>query len=399
MNKIVELREKRTKAWEDAKAFLDARASDGVLSAEDAAIYDKMEKDVVDLGNQIERLERQIRLDAELSRPTSSAITEIPSGNRKEKSGRSSDEYRKSFWDAMRSKSMSGEAYNALQVGTDSEGGYLVPDEFEHTLVKALENANVIRQLATQISTASGDRKIPIVASKGTASWINEEGTIPESDDSFSQVSLGSHKLATLVKVSDELLNDNVFDLETYFAEEFGRRFGTKEEEGYLTGDGSGKPAGILAATGGAQVGVTAASATTITFDEIIDLYYSLKAAYRPNAVFLANDASIKILRKLKDSNGQYIWQPSVAAGTPDTILNRPVYTSDFMPTAASGAKTLVFGDFSYYWIANRQPPVFKRLNELYAASGQVGFLGNMRVDGKLILPEAIQCLQQKASA
>ena len=178
---------------------------------------------------------------------------------------------------------------------------------------------------------------------------------------------------------------------------EFARRIGNKEEEAFFIGDGTGKPTGILNATGGGQVGVTAASATAITLDEVLDLFYSLKAPYRNKAVFVMNDATIKAIRKLKDGNGQYLWQPSIQAGTPDTILNRPLYTSSYVPTAEAGAKTMVFGDFSYYWVADRQGRVFKRLNELYAVTGQVGFIATQRVDGKLILPEAVKVLQQKA--
>lgn len=288
------------------------------------------------------------------------------------------------------------EILNALQVGTDSEGGYLVPDEYERTLVEALEEENIFRQLAKVIQTSSGDRKIPVVATKGTASWIDEEGAFTESDDSFSQVSIGAYKLGTMIKVSEELLNDSVFDLESYISREFARRIGAKEEEAFFTGDGSGKPLGILATTGGAELGVTAASATAITADELIDLFYSLKSPYRRNAVWLLNDSTIKAIRKLKDNQGQYLWQPSLTAGTPDTILGRPVRTSAYMPAIAAEAKTIAFGDFSYYWIADRQGRSFKRLNELYAANGQVGFLASQRVDGKLILPEAIKVLAQK---
>ena len=118
---------------------------------------------------------------------------------------------------------------------------------------------------------------------------------------------------------------------------------------------------------------------------------------YRNKAVFVMNDATVKAIRKLKDGQGQYLWQPSLQAGTPDTILNRPVYTSAYVPTIAAAAKTIVFGDFSYYWVADRQGRVFKRLNELFAVTGQVGFVATQRVDGKLILPEAIKVLQQKA--
>lgn len=288
--------------------------------------------------------------------------------------------------------------YNALQIGTDSEGGFLVPDEFERTLVQALEEENIFRTLAKIIQTSSGDRKIPVVATKGSASWIDEEGAFPESDDAFSQVSIGAYKLGTMIKVSDELLNDSVFDLESYIATEFARRIGAKEEEAFFTGDGKGKPTGILAAAGGAEVGVTTAGAAAITADEVIDLFYSLKSPYRKNAVWVLNDATVKAIRKLKDNQGQYLWQPSLVAGTPDMILGRPVKTSAYMPVAAAGAKTIAFGDFGYYWIADRQGRSFKKLSELYAATGQVGFLGSQRVDGKLILSEAIKVMQQKSA-
>lgn len=397
MSKILELREKRKQAWDAAKAFLDTkRGGDGLVSAEDTATYDKMESEVVALGKEIERLERQNAIDAELAKPTSAPITNTPTApNGEEKSGRASAEYKRAFWNAMRGK-RDPSVHNALSIGEDEEGGALVPDEFERTLVEALEEENIFRKVATVITTSYSDRKIPVVTSKGEASWVEENAAIPESDDSFAQVSLGAYKLATMIRVSDELINDSVFNLERYIAREFGRRIGRKEEEAFITGDGTGKPLGILAATGGGQVGVTAAGATAITLDEVLDLFYSLKSPYRKNAVFILNDATVKAIRKLKDSTGQYLWQPSIKEATPDTIINRPLLTSAYMPTIAAGAKTMVFGSFSYYWIADRQGRSFKRLNELYAATGQVGFLASQRVDGKLILPESVKVLQQK---
>lgn len=398
MSKILELREKRAKAWETAKAFLDSkRGSDGLISTEDTAVYEKMEEEVVNLGKEIDRLERQQAIDLELSKPLNSPITSKPSANGEQKTGRAADEYRQAFWKVLRNKNTSFEVQNALQIGTDSEGGYLVPDEFERTLVEALQEENIFRQLANIITTSSGDRKIPVVATKGTASWVDEEGLIPESDDAFGQVSIGAYKLATMIKVSEELLNDSVFNLETYIAKEFARRIGAKEEEAFFIGDGTGKPTGIFAAAGGAELGITAASATAITFDEVMDLFYSLKSPYRKNAVFVMNDATVKAIRKLKDGSGQYLWQTSLTAGQPDTILNRPVRTSSNVPTIASAAKIIAFGDFGYYWVADRQGRSFQRLNELYAATGQVGFKATQRVDGKLILAEAIKVLQMKA--
>ena len=399
---ILELREKRAKAWEAAKAFLDSHRNEkGVLSAEDDAAYTRMEQEITDLGKEIARIERQEAFERELSQPVNTPLTGRPASGSsgKEKTGRASEEYRTNFWNAMRSKVPLPGVVNALEEGTDSEGGYLVPDEYERTLVEALEEENVFRQLANVIRTSSGDRKIPVVATKGTASWIDEEGAYTESDDSFGQVSIGAYKVGTMIKVSEELLNDSVFDLESYIAKEFARRIGAKEEEAFFTGDGSGKPLGVLAATGGAETGVTAASSTAITADELMDLFYSLKSPYRKKAVWVLNDSTIKAVRKLKDSTGQYLWQPSLMAGTPDTLLGRPVKTSAYMPVIAAGAKTIAFGDFSYYWIADRQGRSFKRLNELYAANGQVGFLGSQRVDGKLVLSEAVKVLAQKSGS
>ena len=398
MSQILELKEKRAKAWEAAKAFLDTKRTDkGFVSAEDAATYDKMESDVVNIGKEIERLERQAVIDAELAKATSTPITNKPNGNvdGETKQGRASEAYKRAFWDSMRKKNFF-DVQNALTIGTDSEGGYLVPDEYEKKLIEALEDEVFFRNLATVINTSGGDRKIPIVTSKGSAQWIDENGQFPESDDAFGQTSIGAYKLATMIKVSDELLNDSVFSVEKYISKEFGRRIGTKEEEAFFVGDGTGKPTGLFNATNGAETGVTAAT-TTITFDDVMDLYYSLRAPYRNKASWLLNDSTVKAIRKLKDGNGNYIWQPSVREGEPDRILNRPYRTSIFVPELAAGNRVMSFGDYSYYWIADRQGRSFKRLNELFATTGQVGFLASERVDGKLILSEAVKTLDIKA--
>ena len=225
---------------------------------------------------------------------------------------------------------------------------------------------------------------------------MDEAAPFQESDDSFTQITLSAYKVGTMLKISDELLHDAFFNLEGYVATEFARRIGAAEEDAFLNGDGTNKPTGMLHVTAGAEIGVTAAGAAAITVDELIDLYHSLRAPYRKNATFLVHDNTVKAIRKLKDGQGQYLWQPSITAGTPDTVLNRPITTSPYMPTMAGGKKSVLFGDFRYYWIAERQGRTFKRLNELFAANGQVGFLAWQRLDGKLILPEAMKVLQQK---
>ena len=175
--------------------------------------------------------------------------------------------------------------------------------------MEALTEENIFRQLATVIKTSSGDRKIPIVTSKGEASWMDEEDAYKLSDDTFGQASLGAYKVGTAIKISEELLNDAAFDLPSYIAKEFARRIGAKEEEAFFIGDGKGKPTGIFAATGGAESGATTSTAN-ITFDDVLELFYSLRSPYRKKAVWVLNDSTVKALRKLKDSTGNYIWNP-----------------------------------------------------------------------------------------
>ena len=392
----LELREKRNEKWEAAKAFLDTRRNeDGLLSAEDDATYEKMEKEIQALGKEIERTERKEAMDRELAMPINKPILSTPDNAKMdEKTGIASDEYKDSFWNMVRSKSPSTEVLNALSEGVDSEGGYLVPDEFEHTLIEKLEEENIFRGLANIIQTTSGDRKIPMVAEKGSAAWLDEGESYDEDDDTFTQISIGAHKVGTMIKISDELLQDSAFNMENYISKEFVRRIGRKEEDAFFNGDGDCKPMGILDDTYGAEVGVTAASATEITGDEIIDLFYSLKAPYRKNAVWIMNDSTIAKVRKLKTGDGQYIWQPSLVAGQPDTIMGKPVLTSASMPGVGDANKSIVFGDLSYYWIADRQGIFFKRLDELYAQYGQIGFRASKRLDGRLVLTEAIKVLQ-----
>lgn len=396
MSKSVELRQKRSELWEKAKLFLDnAKRNGDVLSADDRATYEKMEQEIVDLGKEIGIIERREALDLEMSKPTSAPISTNPNAKTEEKNGRSSDEYKKSFWLAMRNKKNPYEAVNALQIGTDSEGGYLVPDEYESTLIEKLHDENIIRQYATVIKSSNGDKKIPVVAGYGEATWTDEEAAYTESDDSFGVITLGAHKLTSIIKVSEELLNDSAFDLEQYISKEFVRRMAAAEENAFINGTGTGRPTGILQT---AETGKTTAAAAAITADEVIDLYHSLRSPYRKNAVFIANDSTVKAVRQLKDSNGMYLWQPGLKEGQPDTLIGNRIISSAYMPEIGAGKKPILFGDISYYWIADRQGRTFQRLNELYAETGQVGFRTFQRVDGKLTLAEAVKTLACKAS-
>jgi len=390
MSKILELREKRNKIWNTAKEFLNQkRGADGLVPAEAAAEYDKMEADMVALGKEIERLERQSAYDLEMGKPTSAPILGAPTKSTEAKTGRATNEYKADFGNILRGKLP---VNNVLSTSPDTDGGYLVPMEFERQIIMGLREANVIRSIAKTITT-SAERKIPIATTHSTAQWTAENAAYTESNPTFAQKTIDAFKLTDLVKVSTELLQDSMFDLESYIAAEFARAFGVAEEEAFCVGTGTGQPTGIFTASGG-TVGVTAGSATAITVDNIIDLIYALKSPYRRNAVFLMKDVTVSTLRKLKDSNGAYLWQPSVQAGQPDRLLGYPIYTSPYAPAAAASALPIAFGDFSNYWIADRLGRTVQRLNELYAGNGQVGFIATERVDGKVILSEGIQLLQ-----
>ena len=392
---IIEMREKRAKLWNTMEGFLDTHRNDkGVLSAEDDATYSAMERDMTDLSNEIRRMERRDAMEAELNKPVGKPLTGMPEKtDADEKKGRASNAYKEDFGRHLRGRTP---IHNVLSESTDADGGYLVPEEFERDIVTGLDAANVVRSLAKVITTQN-DRKIPISVGHSVATWTAENAAFTESNPTFGQKEIDAYKLTDLIRVSVELLQDAAFPLEQYIANEFARAFGIAEEQAFCVGTGSGQPTGIFTANGG-TVGVTAAANNAVTADELINLVYALKAPYRRNAKFLMNDATISAIRKLKDGNGVYLWQPSLQAGEPDKLLGYDLYTSPYVPTMAAGAFTVAFGDFRNYWIADRAGRTVQRLNELYATNGQVGFVATERVDGKVILPEGIQLLKMKAN-
>lgn len=388
---INELREARNKAWQGAKAFVESkRDKDGLLSAEDAAAYADMEKKIKDYSAEIERMEQMEAMENELNKPVNTPIVAKPmtaDGKTKPKTGRASDEYREGMLKALRSNFK--QVSNILQEGVDADGGYLVPEEYDSRLIDVLTEENIMRNLG-HIITTSGEHKINIAATKPAAAWIEEGGALTFGDATFSQILLDAHKLHVAIKVTEELLYDNAFDLENYIITQFGKALANAEEDAFLNGDGSGKPTGLFAATGGGTVASTLSAA--IKSDDMLDLVYALKRPYRKNASFIMNDKTLAQLRKLKDNNGAYIWQPSYQAGEPDKVLGYAVHTSAYAPENA-----IAFGDYSYYNIGDRGTRSFKQLNELFAGNGMIGYVAKERVDGKLILAEAVQILKLKA--
>ena len=385
---ILELREARNKAWEGAKAFVESkRDKDGLLSKEDAETYNSMEEKIKNYSKEIERMEAMENMENELNKPVNTPIVNTPSkvDNIGEKTGRASNEYKNAMLNALRSNFR--QVSNVLQEGVDADGGYLVPDEYDTRLIQKLEENNIVRSLSTIIKT-SGEHKINIASTTPAAAWIEEGGTLTFGDSKFDQKILDAHKLHVAVKVTEELLYDNAFGLENFLIDSFGKAIGNAEENAFLNGTGNGQPTGIFATKDGG----TYITAKTTGADAIIELVYSLKRAYRKNAAFIMNDKMIATIRTYKDNNGAYMWQPALVQGEPDRLLGFPVYTSQYAPE-----DSIAFGDFSYYNIGDRGTRSFKQLTELFAGNGMIGYVAKERVDGKLVLPEAVQILKVAA--
>lgn len=388
------LREQRVKLVKDWRVILDkAEAETRGLSVDEKAACEKIEADIDALKGTIDAREKIAKVDAE-----ERAI--VPESQRatapKIEVAASADEaaklYRDAFWHLMKT----GERRQELRshaVGTDTRGGYTVPDEFRKQLVMALEEANIMRQLGTVITSTSGTLSIPTVSSHGVAAWKGEEVAYAESDETFGEVTYNAYKATALVKVSEELMNDSAFPLESYMATEFARRLADLEETAFVVGTGSGQPTGVV---GGSTLGKTATATNAITADELVDLQYALARPYRKRAAWVMHDGTVKAIRKLVtgvSGDKTYLWAPGLSANEPDTLLGNPVYTSPDMATIATGNKAVLFGDFSYYYIVDRQAIGMQRLVELYAANGHLGFRIFKRVDGKLTLAVAVQHL------
>ena len=385
---VAELNAKKAKIWNDAKAFLDShRDENGIVSEEDGKEYDAMINTIDNLEKEVSRMNEMEARDMAMNQNTTTPIVNAVKMDKA--TGRSSEEYNKAFNTYIRTK----RASDALQEDTNSEGGYLVPVEFERVLYKARDKVDPIFALAGKITLGSLTKNVPYVASEGAAALIAEEGSYGDTDDSFGQVTFHAYKFGRICKASEELIADSAFSIEGHLAESFGRAIGKAEASYFWKGTGSSQPQGVLT---GASVGITTATTNKITADEIIDLYYSVPEQYRDNAVWVFNDATIKEIRKLKDGNGNYLWVPGLQ-GQPDTIMGKPVHTSVNIDTIAAGKVVGCFGDLSLYKIADRSGFEFRVLNELYAANGQVGFRGTGRTDGRLIIAEGIKTLKMHA--
>lgn len=270
--------------------------------------------------------------------------------------------------------------------GAGASGGFTVPTSFDKRLREHQLQAGAMRQTrAVILQTAGGeDIQIPKTTAHGAAALVAEAGAVGTSDETFGQVTMQAFKYARLVKVSLELLEDTAIDLEGYLARELGRSIGALQNTHFVSGDAAAKPQGVV---GAASVGKTGAGGqtTTIITDDLMDLFYSVSPPYRREGEWMANDGTIKAIRKLKDADNQYIWQPGLVGDEPDRLLGRPFHSDPDVPVMAANARSLVFGDLSAYMIRDVHGIAVRRLDERFADNLQVGFIAWMRSDGDLI--------------
>lgn len=380
MSKHIELLEERAKVIEDSRAMLNKIEAEGRdFNDTELEQYNKMESDIDSLKNRSDRLKKSSDLESSLDVLNGAAAKVGISGKPQDR--RATDEYKNHFETFVRNNKdrVSHEVFNSLQTGANPQGGYIVPVEFDNAIVESLQDWNDFRQYVNVIQTAS-DRNIPIEETLGAAAYTAEEAAYKESDAVFGQKSIGSYKATRIVKVSEELIADAFFDVSAYLTRNFGKAFGLRQEQSIVAGTGTGQPNSLLSGAG--DSGVTFAGLAAITGDELIDVYHGLSRPYRRNAVWTLNDDTVKIIRKLKDGDGQYLWRQGLEADKPDTLLGKPVLTSQYMPEAGTGNKSVIFGDLSGYTWGERMGRTMQRLDELYAATGQIGFRGYERHDG-----------------
>jgi len=360
--------------WEQFKAQNDARLAEvekfGVAAAETSAKVDRIDAMMTEIENR-------------LNRPAG-----VPG---------------KAVQDDERVKAMDlfirkGIQNAALEEGTTTEGGHTVPVPMYDQILMGLQDQSIMRQVGARvIPMTSWKMDIPSLTNSTAAVQTDEEDNRSEVEPTFGTVQAVAYNFTKLAKVSKELLADSKFDVwGAVLAPDYAQAFAKAENAAFTTGDGSGHPQGV---TVGASSGKVAASATAITADEILDLFYSLDYRHRRNAKFMANDAIFGVIRKLKISAAseageyQYLWQPGFGEA-PDSILGRPAVVNNEMDGAlATSDVAMVFGDFAYYWIFDRQGMELQRLVELYAYTGQVGFLADKRFDGHVMLSTAFKKL------
>jgi HK97 family phage major capsid protein len=392
---INDLRQKRAAIAAQASAILDA-AGNNPLTPEQRTSWDAHMADVDSMKARIEAEERRLTLDAEMNSSIREAHRpEVRNGSEQATRIVDTPEYGDAFRSylrygfndmpaAQRSIITQGYEQRAQSVGTTTAGGYTVPQGFMTSLEVAMKAYGNVEGVASVLSTDSGN-DIPwptINDTTQTGELVAENASASSQDMTFSSITMKSYYYSSkIILVSWELLNDSAFSIEGLVADIAGERLGRIKNTHFTTGDNSGKPQGVVTF---ATSGKTAASATAITYTELIDLEHSIDPAIRVNCRYMFNDVVLQALRKLQDSTGRPLWQAGITAGAPDTINGRPYTINQDMAVMTTGNKTVLFGDFARgYKVRKVKDVQVFRVTDKYIESRQVGFIAYTRCDGR----------------
>jgi HK97 family phage major capsid protein len=293
--------------------------------------------------------------------------------------------------------------FKAFSISDDTLGGYFVlPEIVQNEVIKASILYSPVRGLARIQPTNQNTVEIRVRTATLAAQWVAETGTRAETlGEAYGKVVIPTHEMYAFVLFSRQLLEDEYFSLETDVQADIAEQFGVTEGAAFVTGDGNGKPLGFLAnvAAGNVQ---TAAGASAILYADVVKVFHKLKPAYRnsPNCQWVFNQNTLSAIRQIVDTTGRPILQAFADSGlnaaNPNTILGKPYVEATDMPDIATGKRTMAVGDFSKgYRFVDRVQMSVQRLEELFAASGQVGILVHKRVGGQVVLAEALAALQQ----
>lgn len=397
--KVIEMRQERAGIWEQAKALNEKTLEEKRdFTAEETTQYDKMMNDMDSLKARIDRTEHQLAQEDEMNKLEEPHKTD-PQNQGGSTNPRASAEYSASFNKFLVNgiNSLSPTEMKNMAADPDTEGGYLVaPEQMVAAILKAVDDMVFIRQFSTKntLTQAKSLGVVTLDTDVADADWTTELKTGSETDVLLGKRELRPHPLAKRAKISNTLLRLTAGGAESLVRQRLAYKFGITLEKGYMTGDGNQKPLGLFVASNDgiptSRDVVGANTATEIKADTLIDALYNLKGAYQTNARWGFHRDVVKEIRKLKDLDGQYLWQPGLQAGQPDLILAKPFFMSEYAPnTFTTGQYVGIVGDFSYYWIVDALNLAIQRLVELYAETNQTGFIGRYEGDGMPVLGEA----------
>jgi HK97 family phage major capsid protein len=356
------------KEWEEFKAAYEARGDDDGESKQE-----------------LERMnDRLDQLDVQLQKAS------LDTRERKDEKSAESKAFE--VW-ARKGDKADPEELKSLSESDDTAGGYLAPADFLAELITGVRENSPIREYATIRQTSRQSVKAPKRTGGLAAQWISEQGTRAETTGlSFGLEEIPNHELYALVDVSNQELEDAVFDVEQLLTDEMSEQFGLAEGTAFVSGNGVGKPEGFLTHSGVSSV--TSNTNDALDARDFVDLLYALKEQYHRNAVFALNRLTVRDARKLRDSNGQFLWQPALAQSTPATIIGQPYFMATDMPTVADGAKAVAVADWKRaFWIVDRIQVSMQRDPYTQATSGNTRFIARKRVGGQVVVPEAVKYL------